>query len=171
MIQISGTSGISPAAMQLFVGSVHCYPATIAPRGTVALSGQLLSRATYSSLYAFAAASGNVAATDGAWTAGQFSPGDGSTTFRIPDYRGEFGRFWDNGRGVDAARGIGAAQSGAVESHTHTVVAYNSAGAGGGLAKNGTGDAPINVATSGSGGAETRPRNVAYLACIFTGVA
>ena len=51
----------------------------------------------------------NVAANF-AW--GSFSSGDLTTTFRLPDLRGEFLRFWDDGRGVDAGRTMGSWQKG-----------------------------------------------------------
>lgn len=84
---------------------------TVLP-GTVAANGALLSRATFPALFAFANAGGLV--TEAAWSAGdwgRFSVGDGSTTFRIPDHRGEFRRGADGGRGVDAGRVIGSAQA------------------------------------------------------------
>lgn len=91
-------------------GSIMPWPSTTVPTGWVKANGALLSRTTYASLWAFANASGNIAANDGAWVAGQFSPGDGSTTFRIPDLRGEFVRGWDDGRGIDSGRAIGTLQ-------------------------------------------------------------
>ena len=42
-----------------------------------------------------------------AWAAGRFgcwSLGDGSTTFRLPDLRGEFFRGWGEARGIDIDR-------------------------------------------------------------------
>ncbi|MCO7218008.1 phage tail protein [Halomonas sp. OfavH-34-E] len=36
--------------------------------------------------------------------------GDGSTTFHLPDDRGEFKRGWDNGKGVDAGRSLASWQ-------------------------------------------------------------
>ena len=89
--------------------------------GTVAANGALLSRAAYAALWAYAQASGNLAASDGAWASGQFSPGDGSTTFRIPDGRGVFLRGWDNGRGLDPGRTIGSYHADTYASHTHGV--------------------------------------------------
>lgn len=59
-----------------------------APGGFVLADGSLLSRTTYPNLWAFAQASGNIAASDGIWVPGQYSPGDGSTTFRVPQMNG-----------------------------------------------------------------------------------
>jgi hypothetical protein len=44
-----------------------------------------------------------------AWTS--FSRGDGTTTFRVPDFRGEFMRFFDDARGVDQSRVLGTQQN------------------------------------------------------------
>ena len=59
------------------------------PTGTIFADGGLYSRATYPNLWAWVqATSGNVAASDAAWTPGQYSPDDGSTTFRVPKMNG-----------------------------------------------------------------------------------
>lgn len=103
-------------------GAVVHFPATAAPAGYVKLNGALLSRVTYANLYAFATTSGNMAASDAAWTSGQFSPGDGATTFRIPDHRGYHIRSWDDARGIDSGRGIGTVQLDGMPLHAHGVV-------------------------------------------------
>ncbi len=41
---------------------------------------------------------------------GAFSTGDGATTFRAPNFRGQFLRAWDNGEGVDPGRVMGEFQ-------------------------------------------------------------
>jgi phage-related tail fiber protein len=81
----------------------------------------------------------------------------------LPDLRGEFIRGWDNGRGVDAGRAIRTWQTDEIKIHAHST----------GLTGGGAGasySAHINGAGSGvtlfTGGAETRPRNVAWLPCI-----
>lgn len=101
------------------VGAIVYFPAVNAPAGFIKANGALLSRTTYADLWAFAQASGNLAASDGVWEVGQFSPGDGSTTFRIPDLRGEHVRGWDDGRGVDSGRSIGTAQGDQNKAHNH----------------------------------------------------
>lgn len=40
--------------------------------------------------------------------------GDGSTTFTLPDLRGEFIRGADNGRGIDSSRALGSKQKGSM---------------------------------------------------------
>jgi hypothetical protein len=109
------------ASAQSPAGTVVWIPGTTPLANTVKINGVLLSRTTYANLYAFANASGNMAASDGAWVSGQFSPGDGSTTFRIPDYRGYHLRAFDDSRGVDTARTIGSVQLDQLLQHTHAV--------------------------------------------------
>ncbi len=45
---------------------------------------------------------------------GCWSLGDGSTTFGVPDPRGDFLRIWDGDRGVDIARVLGSYQKGSI---------------------------------------------------------
>jgi hypothetical protein len=100
----------SKYVQELGTGKIDFFPSTGAPAGYIKANGALVSRASYANLWVFAQASGNVAASDGAWSSGQFSPGDGATTFRIPDVRGQHLRGFDDGRGVDAGRAIGSYQ-------------------------------------------------------------
>ena len=159
-------------ASSLPTGAVIYVPAASAPVGFLKANGALISRTAYPALWAYAQASGNIAASDGAWGAGQFSPGDGSTTFRIPDLRGEFLRGWDDGRGVDASRGLGSAQAAALGNHYHGTVSPT--GYGFGYYGTGTitsdagrdGFADFNDSTPSAKHPETRPRNIAVLACI-----
>jgi len=165
------------------VGAVIFAPADAAPAGYLKLNGAGLSRVTYASLWAYAQASGNLAASEGAKLLGQFGPGDGVTTFTLPDARGEFVRAWaDDKLGVpDSGRAIGSWQVGTMEAHNHVqgfgvnsnhVPRY---GKSTGLASSAYSEADMQVGpdtpTSGTltstvGGTETRPRNVAWLACI-----
>jgi microcystin-dependent protein len=160
------------ASVGVPVGATIYVPGNTAPAGFIKKNGALLTRASYPALWAFAQASNNLAATDGAWTAGQFSPGDGSTTFRIPDGRGEFVRGWDDSRGVDSGRAIGSDQSSQNLSHSHGLGPwYHTYGAGTsdtGPMWGGGGSVFNNQAssTNADGGTEARPRNIAELACI-----
>lgn len=87
--------------------------------------------------------------------------GDGSTTFNLPDYRGEFLRGYDFSRGIDTNRYIGSFQDHQLQDHKHTTadIWLYASGVGGfaGGALNLA--APSNPVT-GNHGAETRPRNV-----------
>ncbi|MGL5037144.1 MAG: phage tail protein, partial [Aeromonas sp.] len=94
---------------------------------------------------------------------------------KAPDLRGEFVRGWDNGRGVDAGRTLLSSQSDLFRSHSHlssvavnTDVNQNTLGTlfNDAMAmKSGT---PTTLYANGTtqilatGGAETRPRNIAF---------
>ena len=134
------------------VGSVTMYAANTAPTGWLECSGAAVSRTTYAGLFT---AIGTV-----------FGVGDGSTTFNLPDMRGEFARGWDNSRGVDPARAFGSAQADELEAHTHSVTPPAAPDdTGSGLTTTGTGGVetitPYNTASTG--GTETRPRNIALM--------
>ncbi len=99
-----------------------------------------------------------------------FLAGNGSSTFNLPDLRGEFIRGWADGRAVDTGRAFGSAQTDDFKSHQHNQQ-HNGTGtqstqmpSGGGT----LGTTTSVVLTTATGGAETRPRNVALLACIKT---
>ncbi|WP_206142841.1 phage tail protein [Burkholderia sp. Ac-20384] len=98
------------------------WEARTAPRaGFLKLNGTELKRADYPLLWTYAQASGAMVA-DGDWGKGRqgcFSSGDGNTTFRLPDLRGEFVRCWDDSRGVDVQRQIGGWQDSLNRSHGH----------------------------------------------------
>jgi hypothetical protein len=106
-------------------GAIINMPCTTAPTGYLPVWGTLISRTTYANLWTFAQASGNIASSDTTWSSsllfGQFSPGDGSTTFRIPYLAGVFVRSWISSGGWDSGRAIGAYQAGDVLSHNHAI--------------------------------------------------
>jgi hypothetical protein len=120
-------SGIIPQAFSgygLPVGCIVLTPASVAPLGTVKLNGAMLLRAEHPALWAFANGSNRIVnesewqnAGNRYWTA--FSRGDGSTNFRLPDFRAEFMRFYDDGRGVDP-RALTTQQDGQVGAVTAT---------------------------------------------------
>lgn len=94
--------------------------------------------------------------------------GDGSTTFNIPDLRGEFIRGLDDGRGVDTNRILGGWQNDDNKSHNHGIVSVGSSGGGTGVFVSSTG-APLGTITSyiaSSGGGEAHPRSIAFLPCV-----
>jgi microcystin-dependent protein len=111
---VNFTTGMPTGARVEMTGSV-------VPDGYLELNGALISRLQYPALWAYAQGVSNMAASDGAWTKGQYSPGDGATTFRIPDHRGYHMRAWDNGAGVDAGRVLGSIQNDQLLAHTHSV--------------------------------------------------
>ena len=157
-------------------GQIAFFAGSSAPAGWLKANGAAVSRTAYAALFAV------IGTTYGA--------GDGSTTFNLPDLRGEFMRGWDDGRGIDRGRAFGSAQGDAIRNITgsidsgshHGQQLCDEATATGALAisrrqwKKWTGD-------SGDGGnnpaafdfdasrvvptaAENRPRNIALLACI-----
>lgn len=137
-------------------GSVIHVAMSTAPAGYLKANGALISRTAYSALFA---AIGTT-----------FGVGDGATTFAVPDLRGEFLRGWDDGRGVDTGRVFGSAQAEAFKQHQHTQTSSAAAGAGfvtQKYAAAAVGSETLdNNSTAMTGGTETRPRNVALLACI-----
>jgi len=128
------------------------FAASSPPTGYLKANGAAVSRAVYATLFT---AIGTT-----------FGAGDGSTTFLLPDLRGEFVRGWDDSRGADTGRTFGSAQTGQVESHTHSYQ-IGTGGSAGGIA-GGTAQTSTSGLTTGSygTGSETRPRNIALLACI-----
>lgn len=163
---------IAAAQINEPTGKVIYMTGNAAPTGYIKANGALLLRASYPDLWAYAQASGNLAATDGAWTAGKYSPGDGATTFRIPDLRAEFIRGWDDSRGVDTGRAFGSSQTDDNKAHSHNLSnggtsVMTASGSGRTLTGLAAGSS-VNggAAIADSGGTETRPRNLAFLPCI-----
>ena len=88
------------------VGTILTFGASTPPSGFLECNGSAISRSTYASLFSI------LSTTHGA--------GDGSSTFNIPDLRGQFVRGWDNSAGVDASRVFGSTQTDQNKNHTHT---------------------------------------------------
>ena len=158
-------------------GAVFYFAASTAPTGYLEANGAAVSRATYAALFAV------VGTTYGA--------GNGTTTFNLPNLRGQFLRGWDNGAGVDPARVFGSSQAQATEAHQHIMpiswntgngdmllpnsYLYGSSGSFTRTAVNGSTTAQSAAATAplvstqiGTTSGETRPTNVALLPCIKT---
>lgn len=111
--KIATTAFVLSTIKDALVGQIVLEIRNTARAGFLKCNGALLNRADYPALWAYAQASGALV-TEAQWSAnnwGRFSSGDGATTFRIPELRGEFPRFWDDGRGADGSRGIGSYQS------------------------------------------------------------
>lgn len=154
IIKTGTTSGTAIPA-----GTVSWFASSTAPTGYVKANGAELLKTAYSDLYAEIGTT--YGETDG-------NDGTGTTHFRVPDLRGEFIRGWDDGRGVDTSRTFGSAQGDEFKSHTHTindVQGPNDNHADGGNAVPAGGSSGTKTSNS-RGGTETRPRNVALLACI-----
>lgn len=134
-----------------------------AANGWLKCNGGAVSRTIYAALFA------NIGTT--------YGTGDGSTTFNLPELRGEFIRVLDDGRGVDPGRGLGSAQAQQMPQHTHSADPvgngwyHDAPGLGiiniGGATLNiNRSLATGNVATGPSVGTENRVRNVALPAYI-----
>ncbi|WP_409361570.1 Bgr_08870 family protein [Bartonella heixiaziensis] len=146
------------------VGTVIYYPALTVPKGWLKANGALISRSDYAQLFAV------IGTTYGA--------GDGETTFRLPDLRGEFLRGVDDERNIDPNRTIGSQQGDAIRNITGELnfdakanVASGAFQYGGGSNSSHTSsgssstikfDASRSVPTAN----ENRPRNIALLALI-----
>lgn len=149
-------------------GVIIQFAGTTAPTGYLTCDGSAVNRTTYPNLFA---------AIGTTWGAG-----NGTTTFNIPDLRGYFLRgSGTSARDPDSPRAVGSAQTEAFASHTHTDSGHShnydkpntssqaSGGSGsnyfnGGFASTATSTGTANI--QATGGAETRPDNVAVLYCI-----
>ena len=143
------------------IGSIIYYPSSSPPDGYLKANGASLNTSTYSDLFSIFG----------------YTFGGSGSSFNLPDLRGEFIRGWDDGRGVDGDRTFGSFQNFQVEfhSHTHQYALYPSEG-GAEQDQTGGSDGPrtnfnatrqtSTTGTNGNYGGETRPRNVALLACI-----
>jgi len=160
MIAAAAASLTSSLGSQTPIGTIALWLTGSPSANWLKLNGNNVSRTTYATLFAL-------------WGTA-FGVGDGSTTFGLPDTRGEFPRFWDDSRGVDSGRAIGSAQTDLVKTHTHGVVVGraiadgNVTSAGGGLmAFAETFPATETSDTGGTTtGAENRPRNFALMAIV-----
>ena len=88
-------------------GSVFSFATSTVPTGYLECNGAAVSRSTYASLFS------SISTTWGV--------GDGSSTFNLPDLRGQFVRGWDNSAGVDSGRSFASSQSDQNKAHNHSV--------------------------------------------------
>ena len=102
------------------IGTIR-YAYTV-PTNWIELNGQLLSRSEYTDLYNYSV-SNRLIVSESEWSnnnQGKFSYGDGSTNFRVPDFRGKFIRSLDSGSGIDSGRVLGTYQMDAMQQITGT---------------------------------------------------
>lgn len=153
-----GDSSSNPASTAFVqnavpAGVVLPYAGPVPPAGWLLCDGSNVSRTTYAKLFAAVGTT--------------YGVGDGSTTFKLPDLRGEFVRGLDQGRGVDPSRALGTAQNA-----TSMYFAPNSPSTGGAASNQAAdvdstaaGGSPAVTYTTGGGTPATkftvRPRNVA----------
>ena len=185
-------NGIKWDCYSVPAGTVNYTAGNTPPAGYLKCDGAQVSRTQYPELFA---AIGTI-----------YGPGDGSSTFNLPDLRGEFIRSLDDGRNIDAGRDLGSEQMDQIQGHghidlghTHTDAGHNQptynlnygtwnnyelGGSGlGSLIWNFWGYSTMGYAWIQSAsadisnpkntefgnvnyGTETRPRNVALMACI-----
>ncbi|MFF7108091.1 phage tail protein [Pseudomonas sichuanensis] len=136
------------------VGSMLPFPRGVVPLGFIEVDGSVQDIAMYPDLAAY---------LGGAFNKGNEKAGE----FRLPDSRGEFLRGWDHTRGIDAERAIGSWQGDELRAHKHglgaNVVTETGTGPVGGIGQDGN---KYITETLQTGGAETRPRNLAVMWCI-----
>jgi phage-related tail fiber protein len=146
------------------VGTTIQYAGPYPPAGFLKENGAEVSRTVYAKLFA---AIGTF-----------YGPGDGATTFNVPDSRGEFIRGFDDGRGIDPQRVLGSLQLDSMQGHWHgprpgttlngSPGSWNgNNGTNGGYNIGSTGD-PVTNGVNGipRTSNETRPRNTSRLMCI-----
>lgn len=147
------------------IGAIVLYPLATPPTDHLECDGSAISRTTYADLFAVIGTA--------------YGVGDGSTTFNIPDYRGEFLRGWDHGAANDPDRAsrtnrgdgttgdnVGTKQSDQYKSHRHSyqVTDFTDAAT---TYPTGSGTPSVTTSYSNySGGNETRPRNINIMPCI-----
>jgi microcystin-dependent protein len=177
--QLARRTGWLRQQLTQMVGMVAPFAAVDPPAGWLACDGAMISRTDYANLFARI---GTV-----------FGAGNGATTFRLPDMRGEFIRGWDGGSGVDPARAFGSAQGDAIRNligqvtflgalgSSETINAATTSGVLSAEPEVASGATQFDVSSS-SGfrqvmkfnastqvptASENRPRNVALLYCIL----
>jgi microcystin-dependent protein len=147
---ISSTAGIA-------VGSIVGFTSSTVPINFLECDGSAISRTTYSTLFTIISTT--------------YGVGNGTTTFNIPDFRGQFPRGFDNGAGVDSGRTLGSTQTDGIKTHTHDkgglpyppgpAAAYAAAG------YNSFFDSLSgSTGNNASATSETRPKNLTLVYCI-----
>lgn len=157
-------------------GALKCNGATIGSAASGATNASDLYAALFALLWDWAAADSPILTSAGAGTTrGASAAADFAANKRLtlPDDRGEFRRGWDDSRGIDTARAIGSAQTELVGPHGHSVNHATSPGsandttANGGVMTDATTAATVSWAVVATTTAENRPRNRAYLVCVW----
>jgi microcystin-dependent protein len=141
-------------------GMVMAWPYPTPPTGWLECNGAAISRTSYAGLFSA--------------IANFYGNGNGTTTFNIPDYRGEFLRGWSHATGRDpdattrtdrgdgiAGDAVGTKQGFATQRHNHAYYTSDVAGGAAGSAVYiGHNSATTGFNTGSSSDYETRPRNV-----------
>ena len=154
-------------------GSIFSFASTTVPSGYLECNGAAVSRSTYATLFA------TISTT--------FGSGDGSSTFNLPDLRGQFVRGWANNASNtgDDGRSFASTQSDQNKTHGHSasvsdpghkhVTLGHGTDDDGGSRMTGSGDGGsssssmnnantgISVGVANDGGAEVRVKNIALM--------
>ena len=146
-------SKLATATQQSLVpaGAVMPFAMNSVPLGWLPCDGSPVSRSIYAGLFAVV---GEL-----------YGVGDTSTTFNVPDLRGYFVRGSGTNSDGTVAGAFGGKQADGIKAHTHTTTGN----AGVFLQSPGSfvyGVASGSENTGSTGGAETRPKNIALLYCI-----
>lgn len=165
----NSAASVGQVSAAMPAGAVIYVAMNTPPAGYLKANGQAVSRTLYPALFS---AIGTF-----------YGAGDGSTTFNLPDLRGEFLRGWDDGRGADPNRSFGSFQNQDWKGFEMTNTRQNSMDYSHGPVYMGKNVAPADfvgnmftgswAAPAAAIGArwdasEIRPRNVSLLACIKT---
>jgi microcystin-dependent protein len=142
--------GITLLATVMMIGEIRAFAFRTPPAKWLEF-GQAVSRTTYADLYAAIGIT--------------FGPGNGTTTFDLPP-KGYFLRSWDH------VAAFGAIVGDSFKAHNHAIGhagGYTSSDVGNNIA--GSSAAVTNTKnTDSTGGAETAPKHIMVLECIYAGV-
>lgn len=113
MLKTNGSGVLSFTTVQgVPSGAVFCIAVATVPSDYLECNGAAVSRTTYAALFAVIGTA--------------YGAGNGSSTFNLPDLRGEFIRGFDNGKGTDSGRAIASSQTSQMMQHNHAVSASSS---------------------------------------------
>ena len=154
-------------------GSIFTFASTTVPSGYLECNGAAVSRSTYATLFAAISTT--------------FGSGDGSSTFNLPDLRGQFVRGWANNatNTGDDGRSFASSQADQNKTHGHTASVTDpghkhvtkghgtqddggsnvTGSTSGGSSSTSMNDANtgISVSVASDGGAEVRVKNIALM--------
>jgi len=164
IITASSVTDLSGGYLRTPPGTIIYHSTSTAPTGYLKANGASLSTTTYATLFAVIG----------------YTYGGSGASFSLPDLRGQFIRSWaDNGTTYDTGRTFGSSQADDFKNHQHEFGADDQVGPQGSYTN--LGSFSYDAISNPSGGAgrlrtrddttnfgttETRPRNIALLACI-----
>lgn len=171
-LDVPTVGGLAPVAIAAPIGSIIMWPLDTPHADYYHMDGSAKNRTTDAALFAVIGTT--------------YGVGDGTTTFNLPDYRGQFPRGVDNAAGVDPDAGartdrgdgttgdvVGSKQAEEVLAHGHNTTKNSYEGGAGGTAlgpgwsaENTTVGSNITFTSANTGGNETRPTNIGTLFCI-----